>query len=133
MDDELRPHPNTSPELWGKLKPLARQMRHQPTPAEDALWQRLRNRQIHNAKFRRQHAIERFIVDFFCVDAKLIIEVDGAIHDYTPIEDAIRQQYLESLGLMVIRFTNGEVLQQIAGVVERIDEVLFERLPPTLG
>ncbi len=79
MVDEKRPLlTHTAPELWEKLKPLARQMRHVPTPAEDRLWQHIRNRQLKGMKFRRQWAIERFIVDFFCYEANLIIEVDGS-------------------------------------------------------
>jgi very-short-patch-repair endonuclease len=110
----------TLPELWAKLKPLARQKRRHATPAEDILWQRLRNRQIADAKFRRQHTIERFIVDFYCAEAQLVVEVDGPIHDYTPEEDAIRQEFLESLGLRVIRFTNDDVLHHLGAVTEAI-------------
>jgi very-short-patch-repair endonuclease len=107
-------------ELWEKLKPLARQMRREPTAAENRLWQRLRNKQIFGYKFRRQHAIDRFIVDFICNQAQLVIEVDGEIHDYTQEEDRIRQDFLESQGLRVIRFRNEEVLGNIDGVVEEI-------------
>jgi very-short-patch-repair endonuclease len=120
-DDNWQPSPATSPpHLWAKLKPLARQMRHDPTPAEDILWQRLRNRQIADAKFRRQHTIERFIVDFYCAEAQLVIEVDGPIHDYTLEEDAIRREFLESLGTRVIRFTNDDVLHHLDAVAEAI-------------
>mgnify|MGYP001770978009 FL=1 len=73
----------TSSELWEKLKPLARQMRREPTPAEDKLWQKLRHKQILGYKFRRQHTIDRFIVDFYCGEARLVVEVDGEVHDYT--------------------------------------------------
>ena len=116
-------HANTSTEFWELLKPLARQMRHSPTPAEEFLWKHLRNRQVQNMKFRRQHAIERFIVDFFCVDMKLVIKVDGEIHDYTQQEDALRQEYLENLGLKVIRFSNLAVLQHINSVLETIRNI----------
>ncbi|MEO8611553.1 MAG: endonuclease domain-containing protein [Chloroflexota bacterium] len=119
--DERRPA-NTTPELWEKLKPLARQMRHAPTPAEKHLWGRLRNRQLGGAKFRRQHVIDRFIVDFYCQEYRLVIEVDGSIHEYTQAEDAVRQEFLESLGLRVIRFSNADVLTRIDGVVEVIAE-----------
>ena len=107
-------------ELWEKLKPLARQMRHEPTPAEKLLWQRLRNRKIANTKFRRQHGIERFVVDFYAAEARLIIEIDGPIHEYTQEEDALRQEYLESLNLHVIRFTNDQVLYDIEAVLKSI-------------
>jgi very-short-patch-repair endonuclease len=124
MPEEKRPFrtPKTG-QLWEKLKPLARQKRHEPTQAEDRLWQQVRRDQL-GAHFRRQHAIERFIVDFFCASAHLVIEVDGAIHDYTPEEDAIRQKYLESLGLCVIRFTNDQVFDELDKVIESIRQAL---------
>jgi very-short-patch-repair endonuclease len=121
---------HTAPELWRKLKPLARQMRHEPTFAEDRLWQQLRNRRLGGAKFRRQYTIDRFIVDFYCPEARLVVEVDGAIHEYTQEEDAIRQAFIESLGMRVLRFTNAEVIQSIAGVLERIGEALEVPYPP---
>jgi len=111
---------HTHPKWWDILKPLAREMRHQPTPAEDVLWQTLRNRQIRGLKFRRQHAIERFIVDFICVEKRLIIECDGEIHQYTQEEDAIRQQYLEAHGFFVMRFDNEDVLQRLPMVIKTI-------------
>lgn len=124
-DDEWKPSPATSsPDLWAKLKPLARQKRRDPTPAEDALWQRLRNRQIADTKFRRQHTIDRFIVDFCSTDAQLVIEVDGPIHEYTPAEDAIRQEFLEGLGLRVLRFTNDAVFSTADDVVRQICEAI---------
>ncbi|AFZ24926.1 hypothetical protein Cylst_2729 [Cylindrospermum stagnale PCC 7417] len=109
-----------SPELWEKLKPLARQMRRESTPAESLLWQKLKNKQILGFKFRRQHVIDRFIVDFYCNEARLIIEVDGGIHDYTQAEDGIRQEFLEGLGLRVVRFRNEDILEGIEGVLEVI-------------
>jgi very-short-patch-repair endonuclease len=127
MDDEIRYPAKTSPKLWEMLKPLARQKRHEPTPAENHLWRYLRNRQVNNTKFRRQHAIDRFIVDFYCVEARLIIEVDGSIHDYTADEDALRQEFLESLGLRVIRFTNDAVLHDIQDVLIEIKKYLPPR------
>jgi very-short-patch-repair endonuclease len=113
----------TPPHLWEKLKPLAREMRQSPTPAEDALWQRLRRKQL-GVKFRCQHAIGRFIVDFYCAEASLVVEVDGPIHQYAPEQDAIRQEFLESQDLRVLRFTNDEVLNEIEGVLEQIRTVL---------
>lgn len=120
MPDRSRKPP---PELWEKLKPIARQMRREPTPAEDHLWQQLRNRAL-GVKFRRQHPLDRFIVDFFCDEARLIIEVDGAIHQYTPEEDALRQEFLESLGFRVLRFNNEDVLNRAAEVLETIQNHL---------
>ncbi|BAY65213.1 hypothetical protein NIES22_53160 [Calothrix brevissima NIES-22] len=115
----------TSPELWEKLKPLARQMRHKPTSAENHLWQYLRNRLLLGYKFRRQHSIDRFIVDFWCSQAQLIIEVDGAIHQYTQAEDAIRQQFLETQGYKILRFSNEAVLYNTNEVLNKIQSFLL--------
>lgn len=124
MPLDEKPKFHTPPQLWAKLKPLVRQMRHKPTPAEDALWQRLRNRRVAGAKFRRQYTIERFIVDFICLEQHLIIEVDGSIHDHQHDYDAIRQTFLEAQGFCVVRFTNGEVLQSLDAVIEAICDAL---------
>jgi very-short-patch-repair endonuclease len=110
----------TDPGLWEKLKPLAREMRQQRTPAENVLWQCLRSRKLNGLKFRRQHPIERFIVDFFCAEARLVIEVDGSIHQYTAEEDKFRQAFLESLNLHVLRFTNDDVLHSTTAVIEKM-------------
>jgi len=119
-----------SSELWKKLKPIAREMRHEPTQAEDVLWQRLRHHQIAGAQFRRQHPVGPFIVDFYCPNAKLVVEVDGPIHQYTSEEDAVRQEYLEALELRVIRFTNEQVLNEIGSVITQITEAVCNRPHP---
>ncbi len=95
---------HTEAALWDKLKPIAREKRKQPTEAENLLWQHLHNYQVPGFKFRRQHCIGQFIVDFYCSKARLVIEVDGLIHHYQKEEDSLRQEYLESLGLKVLRF-----------------------------
>lgn len=95
-------------------------MRCEPTPAEKLLWHKLRHKQLLGFKFRRQQTIDRFIVDFYCNEARLVVEVDGEIHDYTQAEDAIRQEFLESLGLQVVRFRNEDVLVRMDGVLEDI-------------
>ncbi|HLV33803.1 MAG TPA: endonuclease domain-containing protein [Spirillospora sp.] len=128
-DEPIRYPAKAPPALWAKIKPLARQKRHEPTPAEQVLWQRLRNRQLRNAKLRRQHVIDRFIVDFYCARARLIVEVDGPIHDYTPEEDALRQEFLEAIGFTVIRFQNEAVLQSTEDVMAQIEQALADRLP----
>ena len=114
----------TPPLLWEKLKPLARQMRHQPTPEEEKLWGHLRNRQLLGFKFRRQHSIDRFIVDFYCPAAHLVIEVDGAIHDYTPQEDAIRQEFLSGQDMKVLRFSNEVINHDLNSVLQKISDCL---------
>jgi very-short-patch-repair endonuclease len=111
---------------WGKLKPEARRMRREPTPAEAALWSRLSDSTVLGHKFRRQHPIDRFIVDFYCASARLAIEVDGPIHDEQREHDAVRQARLESLGIRVLRFTNAEVL----GVLDTVIAAIARALPP---
>jgi very-short-patch-repair endonuclease len=120
---------HTSPELWEKLKPLARQMRREPTPAENRLWRHLRGRQVLGFKFRRQHAIDRFIVDFYCAEVHLIVEVDGPIHLYSREEDEICQECLESLGMQVLRFTNEQVADSLDVVLEQIAAALKKGRP----
>jgi very-short-patch-repair endonuclease len=117
-----------SPSLWRKLRPLAQQMRKEPTAAENKLWQRLRGNQIRGVKFRRQFAIERFIADFCSPQLRLIIEVDGPTHEYSQEEDAIRQEVLESVGFEVLRFTNLDVLNNMTAVLDSIDQVVQQKL-----
>jgi very-short-patch-repair endonuclease len=108
---------------------LARELRRSQTGAERKLWGYLRNRQVMKFKFRRQVPVDRFIVDFACLDAKVIIEVDGATHS-TPDEilrDAQRTRVLESLGYLVIRFHNADVFDNIEGVLEVIARTLLLR------
>ncbi len=118
-------------ETWEKLKPLARKMRGEPTEAEKLLWVELRDRGIGNFKFRRQHSIGPFIVDFCCSRARLVIEVDGPIHDFQKSEDDARQRFLESCGLRILRFSNSEVLADVNAVSERIRIALLQTVPPS--
>ena len=108
-------------ELWGKLKPLARQMRKEPTASERVLWERLRNRRLGGFKFRRQHSVERFIVDFYCAEAGLVVEIDGPVHQYSEEEDRIRQSFIEGQGLRVVRFSDEEVMRNINSVLKRVE------------
>lgn len=104
-------------ETWRDLKPLARTMRTEMTFSERTLWKFLRNRQILGYKFRRQHVIGNFIVDFYCHELKLVIEVDGLSHEEQKSYDRDRQVYLENSGYSVIRFNNEEVVRNISGVI----------------
>ncbi len=117
-------YPRQEPRLRGKLRTAARQMRHEPTPAEDLLWQRLRGRQLSGRKFHRQFSIDRFIVDFFSSSAALIIEVDGEVHRQQVEADKERQQILTALGFRVIRFTNAQVLDLTDQVLQEIRDAL---------
>ena len=111
------------PELRDQLKPFAREMRSEPTRAEDALWQSLRGRRLGGLKFRRQHAVERFVVDFYCREARLVVEVDGEIHQDTREQDATRQTFLEQQGLLVLRVANREVQDSLTEVLAAISLV----------
>lgn len=102
----------------------ASQFRQAPTPAEDLLWERLRNRQIGNFKFRRQHIIHGFIVDFCCLEQLLVIEVDGPIHEQQIEYDVERSEVLQRLGYRVVRYTNDQVMQNIDSVLVSIRQHL---------
>ncbi|MFI5400091.1 MAG: endonuclease domain-containing protein [SAR324 cluster bacterium] len=117
----------TTDKLWTVLKPQARRLRTEATPAEDRLWAELRGRRLQGARFRRDHTISRFIVDFYCGKARLVIEVDGPIHEDQREEDAQRQAILESQGLCVLRFTNAMVEQEMAAVLSEIGRALAAR------
>ena len=106
-----------------KLKQAARQLREHMTDAEKCLWAKIRMKQLVGCQFYRQKPIGDYIVDFFCPRAKLVVEVDGSQHlsDEMLEYDRIRDEYLSSLGLRVLRFNNAEVLTRIEGVVESIE------------
>ena len=106
------------------LKQHSRQLRKNMTDAERHLWAKIRMKQLKGYQFYRQKPIGDYIVDFFCPRAKLVVEIDGSQHfsDETTEYDRIRDEYLSSLGLRVLRFTNAEVLTYIEGVVESIEE-----------
>ena len=107
-----------------KLIKHARNLRTNQTDAETRLWQHLRNRGLNGHKFRRQVAIDPFIADFLCAEAKLIVELDGGQHDANAEADARRTAYLEHLGYRVLRFWNNDVLTNTEGVLEVIMEAL---------
>lgn len=100
-------------------KNFSRQLRSEMTDAEQNLWQRLRMRQL-GVKFRRQHPVGKYILDFACVNVKLAIELDGGQHGEMQIQDNFRTVWLEAQGWEVVRFWNNEVLQNIEGVLEKI-------------
>ena len=104
------------------LKPKRKELRNNPTFAEVLLWKELKHRKLGGKKFRRQESIGNYIVDFYCHNEKLVIELDGETHftDEGRIYDAKRTKYLKSKGLEVIRFENNEVLGNISGVLEEI-------------
>lgn len=112
---------------YGKLnlKGRSRTMRHEPTEAEEALWQAVRGEQL-DTKFRRQHSIDRYIVDFVSLSSKLIVEVDGEIHNQSDQQDydAGRSALLQELGFKILRFSNEQVLQELNQVLAAIKATL---------
>jgi len=106
-------------------------LRKNTTLAEKVLWKRLRDRDHFIVKFRRQHPIDMFIVDFYCHELKLVIEIDGEIHNLKEnLEyDILRQSQLENFGLTVIRFTNHEVIFGMDTVLTRISAIVTELTP----
>ena len=106
----------------------ARRLRSKETPAELKLWECLKGKQISGLRFRRQHPIETFIVDFYCHKAKLVIEIDGKIHLRNRESDKNRTTEIEKHGLKVIRFTNNDIMENSDMVLNEISRVLKSRL-----
>lgn len=102
------------------LSTNARSLRKNQTDVEKLLWQYLRNRHLLGHKFRRQFPIEPYIVDFVCLELKLIVELDGGQHAEQIEYDQYRTQQLQQRGFKVLRFWNNEVLQNTTGVLEAI-------------
>ncbi|MFL0682758.1 MAG: endonuclease domain-containing protein [Algoriphagus aquaeductus] len=120
-----------SPEIHRR----ARELRKQMTPAEKKLWDILKGKSLSGFKFRRQHPIKKFIVDFYCHELKLVIEVDGSIHNQKDQAeyDLGRTFELEELGLKVIRFRNEEVFDLTEEVLDRISGFLAPPRPSPRG
>ena len=110
-----------------KLLPLKQQLRASQTRAEQLLWAKLRSHQIHGLKFRRQHGIGSYIVDFFCPEKNVVIEVDGDVHANTEqiTRDRQREDYLCSLNIQVIRYNNDDVFNNLSGLLEDLARRLF--------
>jgi very-short-patch-repair endonuclease len=106
----------------------ARQMRAEPTPVEALLWKKLRKQQLEGLKFRRQHIIEYFIVDFYCPRAKLVIEIDGAVHDEQEEYDQEREKILREWGYQVLRFKNEDIDKNLDLVVAGIYDLCRRRI-----
>lgn len=115
-------HYGAFPETFRK----ARELRRMITPAERIVWYELRNRYLSGYKFRRQHPVREFIVDFFCPEKELVVEIDGGIHQQPEVRerDENRTAELERLGLTIIRFSNEEVMNDIDEVMRKIEEHL---------
>ncbi|MEQ8242573.1 endonuclease domain-containing protein [Fulvivirga sp.] len=105
-----------------ELKKFRKQLRNNATPAENTLWQFLKNKQLEGRKFRRQFSVGNYILDFYCTTEKLCIELDGAGHynDAQLEYDEERTLFLNNLGIRVIRFENKEVFEALESVLECI-------------
>lgn len=115
------------PMLWKTTKEYGRLNRKQPTKAEDLLWQNLRNNK-QGVKFRRQHSIGGYIVDFAALEVKLVIEVDGGYHNKSAQQNAdrLRQDTMEQHGYAVVRFSNEQVLHQMTNVLQQVRDYIFQ-------
>jgi len=112
----------------------AREMRRSPTPAEAALWEALRSRRLDGLKFRCQHALGPFILDFCCPAHRLVVELDGAGHDEPEQagRDEVRTEQLAAYGYRVLRFRNEEVFEDLDAILARIRAACAEsESPPT--
>lgn len=115
------------------MRNLAKNLRQSTTDAEQRLWQQLRNRQVCNAKFQRQHPVPPYIVDFVCLEKKRVIEADGGQHIELQTYDEKRTVFLEAQGFRVLRFWNDEILTQTGDVLDIIFRALNEPFHPNLG
>ncbi len=108
------------------LKPTRKTLRNDPTSAEKQLWNKLRNSQLAGNKFRRQHSVGNYILDFYCPQHQLAIELDGDSHftESSMAYDAKRTTFLNEVGIQVLRFTNTEIFENLENVLERIREHL---------
>src|ERR1044071_9705948 len=121
MPRQVAPRPKT--DLWEGMKPRLRVARHEPTPAARKLWSVVRANKL-GVKFRLQHPVDAFYVDFYCVEAGLAIELDGSIHDEQAEEDHERQLFIEANNIRVNRFTNDDVIKNLLKVIKAIREGL---------
>jgi very-short-patch-repair endonuclease len=108
------------------LRQLGSEAKSQPTPTERILWARLRDSRFGGYKFRQQYRVHLYRVDFYCASAKLVVELDGPVHDEQAKEDAVRQADLESFGFRVLRFKNEEVASSLDSVLAKIGQALNE-------
>ncbi|NID11813.1 endonuclease domain-containing protein [Fibrivirga algicola] len=113
------------------VKELRRELRQRQTLAEVLLWNELRNRQLNGMKARRRHSIGGYVVDFYCAEAALVVELDGSVHDSSEAQayDREREAVICDLGLSMMRFRNDDVERRLPYVLEQIAEHLNLKLP----
>ncbi|MCX6031758.1 MAG: endonuclease domain-containing protein [Chloroflexi bacterium] len=128
----MTPRDKTTPRIRGttpEIEAAARRLRRNMTPAELKLWGALQNKQLDGLKFRPQHPVGPFILDFWCPARKLVVELDGGVHEGQTDYDEARTQQLQDYGYRVIRFRNEEVVSDLASVLERIREAARRSAP----
>lgn len=108
-----------------QLRDYAKQLRKQATPAEQKMWELLRKPPFKQFHFRRQHPLFSYIVDFFSHERRLVIEIDGGIHDHQLSKDQSRDQFLRCYQYQVLRFTNEQVLYSVDSVRQAVINVLY--------
>ena len=109
---------NATDDRW--LLNRARELRREQAPAEAVHWRELRGRRLTGFKFRRQNVVGEYVVDFYCAECKLVIELDGETHTGKEVADRVRQSFLESRGLKMLRFWNTDVYDNLDGVLSVI-------------
>ncbi len=116
-----------------KLKELAKRLRNNSTRSEIKLWGFVKGKQLNGFAFHRQKPIDNFIVDFYCYDLKLVIELDGITHQFEEVQvkDKIKQERLEFLGLTVLRFDDDEVINDINNVMRVIEKYIYNFKTPS--
>ena len=107
---------------------LAKEMRKNLTPSEKVLWHELQNKKLNGYKFRNQHPISRYILDFYCHKCLLAVEIDGDFHKFRKDYDEYRDKYMESVGIKTLRFTNEDIFNNLNLVLKKIKENLESRL-----
>lgn len=105
---------------------IARKLRREQTKAEELLWNKLRDRRLKGEKFKRQHSMDHYITDFYCYARRLIVEVDGIIHNELDQKeyDKVREEKLKNDGFTVIRFNNEDVFNRLEEVLGEIEKFL---------
>ena len=121
--------PNPRTKNTEDLKPLRRDLRKHGTPAEAYIWGYLKNRQVGGLRFRRQFSIDQYILDFYCPEARVALELDGEVHNAQIEHDRARDRYLsERYGIVVVRYENRHVFERPRQIVEELLEVAGKQL-----
>ena len=122
-----------SADLRLKMVEVAREFRKEPTRGEEILWEALRAKKVDGVKFRRQQPVGPFVVDFYAPTLRLVIEIDGPVHEYQQEADRARQEILEQLGLKIVRLSAGEVEHSLPTALAKIRASFPDSPSPLVG